>query len=124
MEELTEDTYLDEFTVRDKQMKLPGIKHKWTGRLIRSKISLTDLFAKRRKVINQLADKLVKESPVTISRPTAETKIKTLDAIVTIDKDIEEMKHIIEFLEKTERILSSMTFDIRNITEIMKLELQ
>lgn len=122
--ELTEDTYLDEFTVREKQMKLPGIKHKWAGRLMRSKIKLSELFSKRRKVITELAGKLIKESPVTISQPTAESKVKSLDIIITMDKDIEEMKLVIEFLEKTERTLSSMTFDIKNITEIMKLELQ
>ena len=124
IKELTEDTYLDEFTVREKQMKLPGIKHKWAGRLMRSKMKLSELFSMRRKTITDLADKLIKESPVTISQPTAEAKVKTLDIIATVDKNIEEIKLVIEFLEKTERTLSSMTFDIKNITEIMKLELQ
>ena len=42
----------------------------------------------------------------------------------SIDDDIRECDAIIEFLEKVERILNSMTFDIKNLTEIMKLELQ
>ncbi len=32
------------------------------------------------------------------------------------------MNLIVEFLEKSERIFSGMSFDIKNITEIMKLE--
>ena len=39
-------------------------------------------------------------------------------------RNIQEISVVIEFLEKTERTLSSMTFDIKNLTEIMKLELQ
>ena len=37
---------------------------------------------------------------------------------------IKEQRLCIEYLEKVERILSSMTFDIKNLTEIMKLETQ
>ena len=39
-----------------------------------------------------------------------------------IDDKVRENKLIVEFLEKSERIFSGMSFDIKNITEIMKLE--
>ena len=67
IKELGEDTSLDEFTVRDVQMKLPAIKHKWAGRLMRLKLDNEKLKADRG---------------------------------------------------------NSMTFDIKNLTEIMKLETQ
>ena len=35
-----------------------------------------------------------------------------------------ELKLVVEFLEKTEKTLSSITFDIKNIVEIIKLETQ
>ena len=35
---------------------------------------------------------------------------------------INEEKLIVEFLEKIEKIFSSLTYDIKNIIEIMKLE--
>jgi len=38
--ELSEDVCIDEFNMKDVQMKLPAIKHKWTGRLIRAKIDI------------------------------------------------------------------------------------
>tara|TARA_B100000579_G_scaffold384803_1_gene355489 strand:+ start:136 stop:531 length:396 start_codon:yes stop_codon:yes gene_type:complete len=122
--ELTQDTHLDEFNVRDMQLKLPGIKHKWAGRQVRAKIQLTTLKSDRFKLINKLIDKLIQESPVTLSRPTAQTKVLKHESIVSIDKQIEELGHVITFLEKTDKTLSSMTFDIRNLTEIMKLETQ
>jgi len=124
IDELTQDTHLDEFNVRDMQLKLPGIKHKWAGRQVRARIELTKLKADRWSVINKLTDKLVEESPVNISKPTAKQKVMTHSTVVKLDKEIEELSHVITFLEKTDKTLSSMTFDIRNLTEIMKLETQ
>ena len=124
IDELTQDTHLDEFNVRDMQLKLPGIKHKWAGRQVRAKIELSELKSKRWKVINRLVDKLVEESPVSITRPTAQQKVLKSTAIVEMDDKIQELDHVITFLEKTDKTLSSMTFDIRNLTEIMKLETQ
>jgi hypothetical protein len=122
--ELAGDTTLDEFTLKDVQMKLPAIKHKWAGRLIRSKIDLNYLRKKRNKTLNDMATRLITESPVKISRPLAKQKVEEHEAIIEIDECINEQKAVIEFLEKAERILNSMTFDIKNLTEIMKLETQ
>jgi hypothetical protein len=124
IEELTVDTALDEFTMRDVQMKLPGIKHKWTGRLMRAKLNLQINQNDRYKLVNKLANMLIKESPVKISFPIARQKVETHESVTIIDSVTQDLKLVIEFLEKTERTLNSMTFDIKNLTEIMKLELQ
>ena len=60
IKELGEDTALDEFNVRDVQMKLPAIKHKWAGRLMRAKSDNSKLERKKKKVIKDLTQKLVK----------------------------------------------------------------
>jgi hypothetical protein len=36
--------------------------------------------------------------------------------------NIQELELIIEYLEKTEKIFSSMTYDLKNAIELMKLE--
>ncbi len=54
----------------------------------------------------------------------ARSKAEEHDKIKDIDSQISENKIIIEFLEKVEKIFNSMTFDIKNLTEIMKLETQ
>tara|TARA_R100000808_G_scaffold13636_1_gene32891 strand:- start:2007 stop:2402 length:396 start_codon:yes stop_codon:yes gene_type:complete len=122
IKELGEDTALDEFNVRDVQMKLPAIKHKWAGRLMRAKSDNSKLERKKKRVIKDLTQKLVKDSPVKLSLPIAEKKVQDLDDIQDIDEQIRDNEVVILFLEKAERILNSMTFDIKNLTEIMKLE--
>jgi len=122
IDELKEDTHLDEFTMKDVQMKLPGMKHKWTGRLIRTRLDIKQMYSKRNKLINELSKQLIEQSPVTLSVPVAKKKVEAHESVADIDLEIEELKLVQLFLEKTERILSSMTFDIKNLTEIIKLE--
>ena len=62
------------------------------------------------------------ESPVKIAEPVAEKKVSKVDSVLKIDAEIKEAYLLIEYLEKVEKIFSSMTFDIKNVTEIMKLE--
>ena len=124
MAELSVDTSLDEFNMRDVQMKLPAIKHKWVGRLMRSKIDKESLIRKKNKLIRVMCDKLIAESPITLSVPIARQKIENHQTVLDMNDEIKNCDILIEFLEKAERIFNSMSFDIKNLTEIIKLEIQ
>ena len=124
MEEMVQDTSVDNFNLLDIQMKLPAIKHKWAGRLIRSKIEISKLEKKKHAIVDAAVKQLIEQSPVKLSVPLARNRVEDLETVVAVKEEIVNLKLIIEFLEKVERILNSMTFDIKNLTEIMKLELQ
>ena len=59
---------------------------------------------------------------VKLSNPTIEKAVIESNSIKDLQIKINEDKLIIEFLEKTEKTFSSLTYDIKNIVEIMKLE--
>ena len=122
--ELDKDTSMSELNIRDVQLKLPGIKHKSAGRLIRAKISLQELFNKRREVKQSTVDKLKEEAPYELSDPAADKMADRYDKVQEISDMINEHKLLIELLEKAEKIFGSMTFDIKNMIEIMKLEVE
>lgn len=122
MEEIVQDTNVDNFNILDVQMRLPAIKHKWVGRLMRHKFEVKELRKQKERLIRELTNKLVSESPVKIAEPVAEKKVSKVDSVLKIDAEIKEAYLLIEYLEKVEKIFSSMTFDIKNVTEIMKLE--
>ena len=42
--------------------------------------------------------------------------------MVELQHQIDDQELIIEFLEKTEKTFTSLSFDIKNIIEIMKME--
>jgi len=123
-EELRMDVTLDAFTVHDVQLKLPAIKHKWVGRLMRHKSTIIDLKKKKKLRHRELIETINEEAAVRLSVSAVSSLIDEKGLMEEINDQIDEQRVVIEYLEKVERILSSMTFDIRNLTEIMKLETQ
>jgi hypothetical protein len=122
IKEMGDDVELDEFNLKDTQMKLPALKHKWVGRLIRHKGELSTIMNRRDNVIKEIAQEVIATATYQVTLPTAQKAAEKHDRVKKIDLEIKENKLIVEFLEKSERIFSSMSFDIKNITEIMKLE--
>ncbi len=122
IKEMGDDVEIDDFNIKETQMKLPGIKHKWVGRLIRHKGETSQLLNRRDNVIKQIAQEVIATATYQVTLPTAQKAAEKHERVKSIDLEIKENKLIVEFLEKSERIFNSMTFDIKNITEIMKLE--
>ena len=122
--EIEKDTELSELCLKDVQLKLPAIKHKYAGRLIRTKINLSKLYNKRDELKNGVIDQLKEEAPYELSDSVASKMADKHNKIRDINTQIYEQKIIIELLEKAERIFNSMTFDIKNIIDVMKLEVE
>lgn len=120
--ELEKDVKLDQFNVRDYQMKLPAFKHKWVGRLMRHKFEIVKLRREKDEIKKKVITKLQQNSTYKLSKPVAAKASENHESIVTIVHKINELNVVVEFLEKAERILASMTYDIKNLIEIMKLE--
>jgi predicted GIY-YIG superfamily endonuclease len=122
IKEMGVDVELDEFNLKDVQLKLPALKHKWVGRLIRHKGDLSRFTQNRESTVKILAQEVVDTATYAVNLQTAMKAAEKHQKIKDIDAKIREFKLIVEFLEKSERIFSGMSFDIKNITEIMKLE--
>lgn len=122
IEELKEDLKIDEFSIKDASLKSPGRKHYWTSRLIYHKRNLMKLENEKNTLIKKASQEIQYQSPVRLSNVAIEKTAQSTDVMKDINLKINEEKLIIEFLEKTEKTLSSLTYDIKNIVEIIKLE--
>jgi len=129
MEELQKDMYIDELNVTQVAYTLPALKHKWVARLIRAKTQI-NLLEKRKKdckdsIITKLNDSNI-SSNLKISPLALERSITNDDSFKKttqkIDEEIEDLKLIILYLEKIENIFKNMTYDIKNIIDLNKLE--
>jgi predicted transcriptional regulator YheO len=120
--EAEDDARVDEVTIHDKSMKLPSIKHKWVARLINAKRDESKLIRQKRAAIADIAVKLKEKGKVNLSDASINAAASKHESISKIQEQIDEYKDIIEYLEKLERIFSSITWDYKNIVEIMKLE--
>lgn len=120
--EIEEDLKIDQFNIKEVSLKSPGRKHFWVSRLINHKRNLQSLENKKLDLKKQIMDQIHDQSPVKLSTYTVDKTSDDSGMIREIQVKINEEKLIIEFLEKTEKIFSSLTYDIKNIIEIMKLE--
>ena len=121
-EELKTHLIIDELNIKDVQLGLPGKKHLWVGRLIRHKQEVNELKTKKHKLIQLLTKQIQEQSNVRLSVPAAEKVAWNMDPVKEINNRISDLELVIEFLEKVEKIFNGMSFDIKNIIEIQKLE--
>jgi hypothetical protein len=122
IEEVKIDTKLDEFSLKNSQLQLPAVKHKWVARGIQNKIQIQKLLKEKSKIIKEVATKLRDEAPVKLTMIAAEKASEGHEKVMEIDNQIKECKLIEEYLEKVEKIFSSFTFDLRNVIQIIQLE--
>ena len=120
--EIQTEFQVDEFNIKDVSMKTPGRKHFWVCKLIQHKKNLLNLKAQRYNLKKELVKLIQQESPVKVTLPVAEKTAYTHEKMVELQHQIDDQELIIEFLEKTEKTFTSLSFDIKNIIEIMKME--
>lgn len=121
-EEIGRDLVVTDFNIKEVQLRLPARRHFWVARLIDAKISLNNLKKKQKKLKLAIAQRIIQEAPVKLTQQTAEIAAEKTDDMQLVAEKIKEYEFIIEYLEKVERIMSSMSFDIKNIIEVQKLE--
>lgn len=119
--EIFSDTKIDELNLLEKQLQLPAIKHKWVARLITHKRKVNNL-EKKRKEIKEIVLSKMSDIPKGIPKKILDAKIDTTEEIQKIDEEIEKHNIMIEYLEKVEQIFKSMSYDLKNIIDINKLE--
>jgi hypothetical protein len=91
---------------------------------MRHKLELNQLRNKKKDKLVEVTKKIQEQSNIRLSSPAAVKVAENSDFIKNINSEIEENIILIDYLEKVEKIMSSIGFDIRNIIEIQKLETQ
>jgi hypothetical protein len=122
-QEIAEDTAVDEINVKDVAMRLPGIKHKWVARLINHKRQLNRLEAEKEAIIEATMKKIKEKGDIQLSKNAMTAKISTLESVKILDEKIDEQKAMVDYLEHVESIFRYMTNDIKNVIDIMRMEL-
>ena len=123
-EEIEEDTKIDQINLLDRQMMHPSTRHKWVARLIQYKRTKNDL-ERRKKLLKEEVVKTLTEKGIPTGLPKANlmAKVENSDGIKKITQEIEEVDLMIEYLERVEQIFKSMTYDLKNIVDISKMEM-
>jgi len=121
-EEVGKDLVLDDFNIKEQSMRLPARKHYWVAKLIQAKIERNQTFEKKKKLKKNITKEVIATSPVKLSQSAAEQAAERHESLSSLTSKIKELDIIIEYLEKVEKTMSQMGFDIKNAVEIMKME--
>jgi len=122
MEEIGQDLVLNDLNLKECQMRLPARKHFWVGRLIEAKIKRNELIAKKSKLKKDLVKKVIADSPIRINQTSAESAAERYESVAKLNDSIKEQDTIIEYLEKVEKILGNMHWEIKNVIDMNKME--
>ena len=121
-EEIERDLKIDDFNIKSVQLKLPSRKHYWVGRLIDAKITLNQLNSQKKAAKNLAVQTAIANAPVTISQTMAEKAAEESKAVREINEKIKDYTLLVEYLEKVEKIFSTMHWEIKNIIDINRSE--
>ena len=122
IEEIGKDLVLDDFNLKEAQMRLPARKHFWVASLMDAKVKRNVFISKKKKLKKEVVKKVITDSPVRITQSAAESAAEKHESVSALNDSIEELNAIIEYLEKVEKIFSNMHWEIKNIVDINKME--
>jgi len=122
IDEVGRDLVLDDFNIKEVSLRLPARKHYWVAKLIQTKIERNQTFEKKKKLKKNITKEVIATSPVKLSQSAAEQAAERHESLSSLTSKIKELDIIIEYLEKVEKTMSQMGFDIKNAVEIMKME--
>lgn len=118
------DTNIDRLNVTEVQEKLVNNKHKWSARLINHKIKLNQYRNQRFTILEEKIEEYQNTQPVMVNKSIAEKAVSKKKDIRVIDSKIENELLIIQHVENIYKNISFATNDIKNLVELMKLEMQ
>jgi hypothetical protein len=121
-EEIKKVVTVDEFNMKQVQMDLPVQRHYWVGRLMLHKQEILKLKRLRNQAQQKISEKTRQELPVGVSNRTVTTAADGHPVIFKIDEQLAEHELLVEYLSKVEANFRSVSYDIKNLIEIIKLE--
>lgn len=122
IKEVEQDLVLNDFNIKEAQLRLPARKHFWVARLIEAKRDLQIITDKEKKLSKLLASRVKEQAPVHLSDKAVNTLIEEQEEMISIKEQKRDLSNVIEYLEKVEKILSSMHWEVKNIIDLNKLE--
>lgn len=121
--ELESELDLSDFNMKDVQMRMPAIKHKWVARLIQQKIELNKYKNLKKVATDTVVENVRSRNPVLLSDAALMKQAEKHETVQKIISKIEECEILIEYLEKVERVCNGTSYDIKNLVDIKKLEM-
>jgi hypothetical protein len=117
--EFVEDLKLSDFNIHEKSLECPGIKGKYLSILFEEEAYLKKLEDAEEKLIEAY---IAEHGTRGVPKFKAENEARMDSDIVKIQIAIKKQKEVTRFVHELYRIVTSFGYEIKNATDIMKLE--
>lgn len=117
--EFTNDLKLNDFNIREKSLECPGIKGKYLSILFEEEAYLNRLEETEEKLIEDYTEQHGNRG---IPKFKIESEARMDKDIIKIQVAIKRQKEVVRFINELYRIVSAFGFEIKNATEILKME--
>ena len=121
IDEFTSDVDINIHNIREKSFLVSTIRAKWLARYFKEKENLERIKKAKAKILQKKASESKTQESI--------LRLKTESAIAQNDETIQKLNSMakttqdnIEFIERGFSILDNLSFTIKNIVEILKLE--
>lgn len=123
--EYNTDVQFDEFTLREMELKVPGLKNKWSGRKAIHKARYYQICDEIDNFINDNIDRIIKKSDDVgkkVNKIGAESIIKKSREYKDLITKKNNLKVLTDYFESCEKNIMSLGFDVKNLVETIKLD--
>lgn len=120
-QEIREDLDINEMNIKISSMQLPAKKHYWVSKLITTKQQHQRLLRQKKQAKDKIAQELIHKSPIKLSSTDLAKALEAAEKtgnLAQLNAQIDDTTLIIEYLEKVEKILHNMTWDVKNIIQL------
>lgn len=120
--EYQNDIRFDEFTLKEFQLKVPGLKAKWSAILSINETYLQELNEKKDLVKTALINEITKKDLRPLSDVAKENLAKKDSRYVGVLQKIKKQVVINKYLERVHNNIQNVTWDLKNILDELKIE--
>ena len=125
-DEYSNDSRIDEFRLKEMELKIPGLKGKWASYKAVNKAQLYKLKKERDRLIEEGVPKIKERNeaqgnPV-ISNKHAENILKQSKMFKELEESINRLTVLCEYFEDALKNMQQIGFDVKNLVDTIKID--
>lgn len=124
IKDVDKDLKIDQFNVKEVQMRAPARKHFWVARYINVKIKLNKIKKHKKELKSALIQKILEQAPTKLSLSAASNMAENSKELSAINDQIIDLEIVVEYLEHVVKIMGNIHWEVKNIIELMQMETQ
>jgi len=124
--EYAQDSTIDEFRLKEMELKIPGLKGKWASYKAVNKARLFQLKEERNHLVEEGVPKLIKRNEESGNPPYSEKRaeylIRSSKKYKELTDSINKLTILCEYFDDALKNMQQIGFDVKNLVDTIKID--